>query len=67
MIVHRFGRQKTEEAREQKVLNCKPIVPSEVQGQDREPIEPIVQLSKKWRKGDHPLLLSLLRTNSRKW
>ena len=38
MIIQKLERQETEAVREQKMLNCEPMVPNEIVDQDRYPI-----------------------------
>lgn len=39
MILQRLERPTAEEAREQEVLNCEPVVPDKIEAEDRQPIE----------------------------
>jgi hypothetical protein len=39
MTLQRLERDKTEELRVQKMLNCEPMVPNEIKDQDRWPID----------------------------
>ena len=41
MTLQRLERDKTEELRVQKMLNCEPMVPNEIEDQVEQPIEPI--------------------------
>lgn len=62
MMLQMLERQKIEEVREQKVLNCEAMVPNEIKDQTRQPTEPMMPPLKSIKLINHFLYFLDLKT-----